>query len=453
MALLLMLAAGCSDGDEGQRETTPEKPRSTQEARSTSEQTRSDEPTQSNDPSRTTPSEIPKTPEPVLGYTYGDPTGNRVVSGKGRLPDATPVDVPLSGTPNWVVGVPLEEDTGWVVAYGDGRVDAFRLDGESREVRPWLTAPDRLPPGAPPAVAVDGERMRLLTIPEGEGSQTTHPVATPAGVLGIGSDGTLLARPGEAPDLPALPDGRIVESADGTMAVLSSPTERYDHGVLGDGLEAEGIGLLKRESGGYALESEIKAESGGVFEGIAPLWFGTEGEQMLAVNESVEGIGSRISVYSADGNLTAAGPFFGEEKKWRHLVAAGPFGPNGETEIVATRTPHIGAVTEFYRSNPESGELEIVATGPGYPTHTIYSRNLDAARAGDLDGDGAWEMLAPNESYNGFVAVRHTKNGVEPVWEIPLDGTLASNIASTTDGEGRAAVAAGTLEGNLRIWR
>ncbi len=442
------VAIGCSNNRETNSGTVAENldQRQSTERQQTSKPETSKQPTE---PWRTTPPAMPQTPDLVRGFTYGDASGNRVVGGEGRLPNAKPIDVPLTGTPLWVVGTPLEEDTGWTVAYGDGRVDAFRLDGESGRVDDWLTSTAELPPGAPPAVTVDGERLR---IPNG-GSALTHPLETPSGIISIGSDGAFTARPGEAPGITALPDGRIVENSEGAMAVLTSPSSRYEHGVLGDELEAEGMSVLKRKNGGYILDREITPESGGVFEGIAPFWFDTEEGQALAITESVDGRGSRVSVYAPDGNLISAGPFFDEPQKWRHLIAAGPFGPNGETELVATRTPHLEAITEFYRLNGETGDIELVATGDGYPTHTIYSRNLDAARAGDFDDDGAWELLAPNDNYNGLAAVRHTENGVETAWEIPLGGTLASNIASTTDEEGRIAIAAGTLEGNLRIWR
>ena len=389
------------------------------------------------------------------GYTYGQTSGNRVTKGVGKVPQARPVDVQLSGTPVWVVGVPLEQDIAWIVAYGDGRVETFRLSGEEDKVDPWLTAPDRLPPDAPPAVAVEGDQIELLTVPDGGGSPLTHPVRTESGLLWIDRAGALRSRPGKVPSLQVLPDARIVQSEDGSVAVLSSPSRRYDHGVIGDGLEAERISVLEPGGGGYELGAEIRPESGGVFEGLSPLWFrpAPGKDELLAVTESVTELGSRISVYDRGGDLVAAGPFVGAPQKWRHLISAGPFGPDGETEIVAMRTPHIGGTTEFYRLNQDQGTLEIAATGQGYPSHTIYSRNLDAARAGDFDNDGAWELVVPNAAYTGLVAVRHTQSGVKPVWTLPLNGTLATNIASTAGKDGRIALAAGTLEGTLRIWR
>jgi hypothetical protein len=86
------------------------------------------------------------------------------MGGEGRLPEAKPVDLDLSGTPVWVAGAPLEEDTAWVVTYNGGRVEALRLCGGSGEVVPWLTTPHRRPAGAPPLpVARDGH-LELVSL-------------------------------------------------------------------------------------------------------------------------------------------------------------------------------------------------------------------------------------------------------------------------------------------------
>jgi hypothetical protein len=406
-------------------------------------------------PFGTTPSSTAQEFVPIYGYTYGQASGNRVVEGSGRVPGAEPVDVELSGEPVWVVGVPLEDDTAWIVAYGDGRVETFRLDGDTGEVDPWLTAPNQLPPGAPPAVASEGEVLRLLVVPEdsaGAASPLTHPAPFGRGLLGVTPDGRLFVKPGEVTQIPVLPDARPVESEIGSMAVLSDPMSRGIHGILGDNLEAGSITVLGPAWNSSGSNGLIRPQSGGTFEALAPLWFRPDAgeEELLAITERTERRGSRVSVYDPDATLVAAGPFLSQT--WRHLLAAGPFGPDREVEIAAMLSPHSGPKVEFYALDAASGELKLEANGPGYPSHTIYSRNLDTARAGDLDGDGRWELLVPGHNYDKLVAIRHVSSGVERVWSLPLGGELATNLASTTDSEGRAQVAAGRADRVLRIW-
>ncbi len=402
----------------------------------------------------TTPSSGIREPEPSYGYTHGEPSGNRVVGGRGNLPGTRPVDVELGGEPVWVVGVPLGEGTGWVVALTSGRLEAFRIPEEGAGVEPWLVVPDELPPGAPPLVAAQGEKLRLVSIPGGEPSPLTHPVPAAGRLVGVDEAGNLSVEPGGSLGVKALPDARVVRSEGGTLAVASDPTGAYAHGALGDEQEAGSITLLEGRAGGsLEVAGKVLPRFGGVFETLAPVWFeDPSGRELLAVTESDEEGGSRISAYNPDGTLALAGPPIGEAMKWRHLLAVGPFGPGGEVELAVARTPHVGSVIEFYRPNPGEGTLEIVATLAGYPTHTLYSRNLDAARAGDLDGDGAWEVLVPDRFRTGLAAVRHTPEGVREAWKLPLGSTLATNVASATNGEGRLSVAAGRTDGVLRIW-
>lgn len=374
--------------------------------------------------------------------------------GKGGLPETRPVDVELGGEPIWVVGVPLGRDTGWVVALTSGRLEAFRLEGEGAEIEPWLVVPDELPPGAPPLVVAEGERLRLVSSPEGRFSPLTHPVPAGGRLLGVDEEGSLSVEPGGDVGVAPLPDARVVRGDGGTLAVASDPTRAYEHGVLGDEVEAGSVTLLKGGAEGPKVSGRIHPESGGVFETLAPMWFeASPGRELLAVTESEGEGGSRISAYAPDGTLALSGPPAGEPMQWRHLLAAGPFGPNGETELAVTKTPHVGGVVEFYRPNLEERTLEIAATLPGYSTHTLYSRNLDAARAGDLDGDGAWEVLVPDRFRTELAAIRHTREGAEEAWRLPVGGTLATNLASATNREGRISIAVGRTDGVLRIWR
>ena len=164
------------------------------------------------------------------------------MGGGGRLPEAEPVDLDLSGTPIWVAAAPLEEDTAWVVTYNDGRVEAFRLDGGSGEVVPWLTAPHRRPAGAPRLFVARVGHLELVSL---GGVPLTHTVPAVGGLLGVASDGRLVSDTEQAPPVSALPDACIVEGEDGSLAVLSDSNRRYVHGVLGDEFEAESIEVLE----------------------------------------------------------------------------------------------------------------------------------------------------------------------------------------------------------------
>lgn len=472
--LLVLLLMGCGGDQSSTSETEPQPtsgagstPSTTNEtAPATPEDTRTRPETTggATSPSSTAQRPASAAEATAYGYTYGQASGNRVIDGSGDLPNSRPVDVRLDGTPTWVAGVPLGTETAWVVTLEDGRVRAFRLNrsGETEEIS---ISPDRLAPGQPPLVEVRGDSLKLVASRYEAASDLTHPapVSSNGGEeqLGVGSGGQVFEEVSEGDSvgigetgIEALPDARFVRGAGGTLAFLSTPTESYVHGVLGDEIEAESMTLLRPGEEQNLESGTIFPASGGVFEQISPLWFEASGidSELLAVTESTAELATRVSVYNLAGDLVAAGPFIGEPYKWRHLIAAGPFGPNGEIELVDVLTPHIGGTVEFYRPDFEDGSLNIVATQSGYTSHRIYTRNMDTARAGDLDNDGRWELLVPNDSYTELGAIRRTQDGSETAWTLPADGTIITNLASTTNSEGRAQIAAGREDGTLRIW-
>ena len=48
-----------------------------------------------------------------LGYTYHRPDGNRLVGGQGPFPGGARLDIPLRGSPGWLVGASLGDQTVW----------------------------------------------------------------------------------------------------------------------------------------------------------------------------------------------------------------------------------------------------------------------------------------------------------------------------------------------------
>ena len=391
----------------------------------------------------------------AVGLTHLRPDGNRVLAGAGRIDTAAPVEHALPFAPAWVVGLPDGDGTVWAAVAGDGRTAGVRLVDDGPEA--VAVGPARLPAGTPPALVLDDGTPRLLAPPAGT-SRRSHPLPVGGGrALAVGEAGDLVLLDGDGVldrlAVDALPDARVVATGDGRYAVLGGATDRYPHGALGDDVEASAV--VVAAVGGERLEarSRVDLPNDRVVEGllplVAPLVDG--GPPRLVVTETDARAGARQVAYALDGGRLAAGPPVGAGFRWRHRLAAAPFGPDGARELAVVRTPHLGGVVEFYRHRGDG--LVVAATASGYSSHAFGSRNLDGGLAADLDGDGAVELLVPTQDRRRLVGLRRTPDGVEAALDLPLDGALATNVAGATTADGGLVVAAGRPDGTLRLWR
>jgi hypothetical protein len=390
------------------------------------------------------------------GLTYQSPDGNRVIAGQANLPSHKPVEITLPGMPLWVVGAPYQDGSLWTVALQDGEViSLFASKGSIVEQPNNFSA---LTPGTPIHIRSSDDNYALVKVPDINQSTLTHPVYLPrtdarayitqsGDVIIVDSSDHVLAT------LPvnALPDARIILDGQDRLLILSDPTDDYRHAVLGDPLEAKSITLINTQPT-IEISSKILLEGNEVIEGIAPIWVDLTGDQQreIVVTVSDINLGAGIVILNENGQRLAEGPKMGQAYRWRHQIAIGAFGPNGEKELAVVRTPHIGGVVEYYQFSNEG--LSIVADFPGITSHTIGSRNLDMAAAGDFDGDGALELLLPSPDLTELVAVRRSTSGAEQVWQLPIDGQMSTNLAGVTLSNGTIAIAVGRTDGVLRLW-
>ena len=253
-------------------------------------------------------------------------------------------------------------------------------------------------------------------------------------------------------EINALPDARLVVDEQDRILVLGDATERYPHAALGDGLEAGSIKLIRTNPVPQVIRS-IDLEPPAVVEGVAPIWadLNGDGTREIIVTVSDADQGARLVVYAESGEQIAASTAIGQGNRWRHQIAAGPFGPNGEMELVDVLTPHLGRVVEFFRL--DSDELKVVAQLEGYTSHVLGSYNLDQAAGGDFDGDGLLEvllMISRPDRTGGSAAYHSRSNGT-------VDCTSGRKSQLQTWEQlnclnGQMVVGIGTDQQILRLW-
>ena len=401
-----------------------------------------------------TTSQRPATPRPTatvtgtgetVRYTHLQPSGNRHVSGSGRFAEVAPIDIVIEGQPQWLAGLPVEGGSLWVAVPEAGTPEAVQVSQNG--TASVAIEPDLLG-GQPPAVAIQDDSVRSLVADET--GPDTHAVQFPDGTVATVTESGAVLVDGDVLIEDALPDARIVWQ-DGTAAVLAGATQRYDHGALGDEVEASAIVLFVADGSG-SVRQRIPLFEPTVVEGLAPILADIDDDGDLEVLVTVTGPdeGARLVAYGLDGERVATGPAIGTGFRWRHQLCVAPFSPDGLPEIAVVRTPHIGGTVEFYRIDGD--RLSIAARYDGVSSHAFGSRILDGGLAGDLLGDGRQTLVVPTQERRKLVALQR-QDGVRQAAQRDIGASLASNVAATPTGDGGLSVAVGRSDGVVRVWQ
>ena len=248
----------------------------------------------------------------------------------------------------------------------------------------------------------------------------------------------------------ALPDAEIVTAdltGDGMdeLVLLTDPTERYPHGVLGDAVEAASVSVFDAETlepvASYTLPENYVLEQ----RRVLPFDLGDK-DGLLATRSSEQTGAGVVLLRLEDDELklsTEAEPI-GAGFRWLNLFAA----RNGTA--YAVRTPHIGGPFERYTVQ-ESG-LEVEQYNLGVTNHTLGSRNLDLGILLPSVEPDTDHLVLPSQDLQILKLVRCTPAICEVVEEFELAGRLSSNVVALEQG-GQVTVVAGDETGQLHFWQ
>ena len=229
-----------------------------------------------------------------------------------------------------------------------------------------------------------------------------------------------------------LPDGGEAQS-EGLTAYYTDPTDRYDHGILGDGIEAASLTI---EQDGQTIRVSLPEDQ--VFEDLTPRIVDADGDgkpEILTILSSVDQ-GAAIALYSPQGRQLTVSPFIGKAHRWLNPVGVADFTGDGHPEIAAVETPHIGGVLVLYRWDGRSGTLEERQRVPGFSTHAIGSRDQGLSIIVDWDGDGVDDILLPSQDRKDLIGVSFAGGTFREVERYSLRREISGNL---------------TLQGNFLI--
>lgn len=232
-----------------------------------------------------------------------------------------------------------------------------------------------------------------------------------------------------------LPDGGVAKALGSgpVQAWYARPTTRYDHGILGDAIEAGALVVVDAEG----RQSALTLPEHLVFEDITPRLVDLDGDgrnEIVTIRTEIAA-GAAVAVYELEnGKLRqrAATEPLGQPHRWLSIAAIANFTDDRGVEIAIVKTPHIGGVLEIL-SLQGTTLKSVRPLQAGFSTHFIGSRYLSLAQAQDIDGDNLAELALPTQDRRAIMVLGfEPANHVVGCW-LPSDRitTPIGDFAST----------------------
>jgi len=209
------------------------------------------------------------------------------------------------------------------------------------------------------------------------------------------------SRPSRPNDI--LSDG-LVSSGNGPIlkAWLGGATDRYDHGVMADSIEASR--LYAQTANGKTVFLELPSNQ--VFEDRLVRHADLDGdnlEELIVIRTHLQ-TGAGIASFGLDSGqikLEAASDTIGLSHRWLNIVGIEDFTGDGTLDIAVVITPHIGGTLTLYQQ--KGTQLIPVIEQWGYSNHEYGSRELGMSAVLDMNKDGIMDMAVPNENRHDLI--------------------------------------------------
>ncbi|CAN5623575.1 hypothetical protein BH23DEI1_BH23DEI1_05540 [soil metagenome] len=176
-------------------------------------------------------------------------------------------------------------------------------------------------------------------------------------------------------------------------AWFQEPVERYGHFALGRPHEYARV--LARTDAGRLVALALPDDE--VFEDLTPRLVRLTADapaELLAI-VSARGSGARLVLVGLRGDaleIVAQSAAIGTPHRWLNPVGVADLDGDGEAEIAAVTTPHIGGVLRVFRRDGDQ-LVEVAALG-GFSNHVYRSPELELSRP--TRTEGRTQLLVPD---------------------------------------------------------
>jgi FG-GAP-like repeat len=181
-----------------------------------------------------------------------------------------------------------------------------------------------------------------------------------------------------------------------TSARYAEPTDRYDHGILGDDLEWGALVLTFRNGS----KTTLRLPDTRVFEDIEPRIADVDGDGSpeVIVIETDMSRGASLAIYDAKGKRTAT-PYIGRSHRWLAPLGAADLDGDGIVEVAYIDRPHLAKTLRIWRY--QNDKLVPVAELAGLTNHQI---GQDFILGGIRDCGQGPEIITVNTNWSRLMA-------------------------------------------------
>jgi hypothetical protein len=192
-----------------------------------------------------------------------------------------------------------------------------------------------------------------------------------------------------------------------------------------------------------------------VFEDLTPRLVDVDrdGRDEILVVRSHQEAGASLMLLGLRGDRLvrlAESQAIGSVNRWINPVGTADFDGDGQIEIAAVETPHIGGQLLIFKI--EGRRLREVARFAGYSNHILGSTELGMSAILDANGDGIPDIVVPSQDRRELRAVTFAKGNLAVVVSVKLYRAVTTAIVvADVDHDGTPDIVYGDQGGYVNV--